>query len=357
MSDSFQIFPQKYAFQSHPTAIEGAFYAQDETELIPGTVFWAYGTAQLAVSDFLSETIGQEVTPWVNVTVPPKINGPIATKVGGKAEVVVANATLFKHNTKYFLNMKAKNKLGWPATGSSPGVLVDLVPPFPLQLSDAIRCNADNIAFHLSIDVYNNLIAQRHPARTMFCNLVNETFTAEQCRQSTLLAWDTPALNGRCIGPTFLPNHRTIVDSGTIFAGIFPNTSNLYQLEQSYITANWFVFEFFFLCIKRVCVCVCVCVCVYVFKKRCDTVTEHVIDQFIIWPFVIILSFYRLFICFKKNILLSIFSAGTPSPTLRPASTFMPGVWAPRPAATTCWTGETRTRRCSAWTSGQTRPW
>jgi hypothetical protein len=51
--------------------------------------------------------------------------------------------------------------------------------------------------------------------------------------------WMSDKLSSRCIGPTYLPNHRVLRDSGTVFAGSERRRHKLYQADQTFISLNW----------------------------------------------------------------------------------------------------------------------
>ncbi len=139
----------------------------------------------------------------------------------------------------YFLNVKARDDLYYWGVGSSKGVLVDLIPPFPAPLYDPIRCTPEWEEFYRRPDVFQNLIHQGPYAGLKGCDLFNDTVVADGCAPVDDLDWISDKLKGRCIGPTFLPNHRILQDSGTVFFGDVPSIPHLYQSEQTFVSLNW----------------------------------------------------------------------------------------------------------------------
>lgn len=231
---------QDYNFQSHPSEIEGSFSAEDESAVVQGTLQWAYGTAAMTVEKLNDTTYGADITTWVSVDVPPPRQATLATQISNVA-ARVSLPFLMHHNVFYFLNVKAQNRLGFWGAAGSKGVLIDLIPPFPAPLVDPDRCSQYWFDFYNRSDVMENLIHQgNYTASVSGCENQDDRMLTEYCKPTTIVDWQTDRLKGRCIGPTYLPNHRQLVDSGTVTNGDIPNgIHKLWQLEQTFFSMNW----------------------------------------------------------------------------------------------------------------------
>lgn len=104
-----------------------------------------------------------------------------------------------EHAMSYFINVRARNALGYSAIDSSPAVHVDLTPPEP------------------------GLIA----------NASSDAMYADRCQA---------AKSQRCLLVTSKPNHRIIVDglgSATVFNGFQPIYDDWYTRYNTFLVGNW----------------------------------------------------------------------------------------------------------------------
>lgn len=235
--------PQDYNFQSHPSEIEGTFSAADESALKNGTLMWAYGSAALTQerANDSTYTIASDISPWVTVQTPAPLSGPLALDLHGVPTRIAIKFEL-EHNQLYFLNVKSQNRLGFWGAGASKGVLIDLIPPFAQPAIDPERCSDVWVQFYNQSDVIQNLVHQgKFGAGLIGCENMADYMSAEGCAPTHVIDWMSTRLNGHCIGPTPLPNHRRLVDSGTVFNGDSPGTHVLWQLEQTFVSLSWWV--------------------------------------------------------------------------------------------------------------------
>ncbi|XP_078573994.1 uncharacterized protein LOC144860567 isoform X3 [Branchiostoma floridae x Branchiostoma japonicum] len=122
--------------------------------------------------------------------------------IGHAVEVVHEDLNLI-HNQLYYYNLFLNNTVGYTNILTSPGVIVDFVPPSPGPLEN------------VSLDVTS----------------------AEVCEEFVPDEWED-----RCVEQTPLPNHRAIIDgegSGTVFNGNKPLDDLRYFRPNTYVTANW----------------------------------------------------------------------------------------------------------------------
>ncbi len=242
---SHLITRQAYDFQSHPTQVEATFSAEDESAIVPGTLQWAYGSSVVTAEKVNDTSAGSDISPWQPVAVPPaSTTGTLAHRISGVKATISLGFNLV-HNQVYFLNMKAQNRLGFWGAGASRGVLIDLIPPFPSASIDFDRCSPEWFEFFNRTDVMNNLAPQgKYNAGVLGCEFMRDEVRAEGCRHTTILDWHKKDLSDRCVGPTPLPNHHYIVDSGTVFNGHKLNEHQLYQYAQTTFTITWYVSDF-----------------------------------------------------------------------------------------------------------------
>jgi hypothetical protein len=233
---------QDYDIQSHPNEIEASFGAEDESAIISGTLQWAFGTTTITAEKVSDESTGSDIYPWVNVTVPPpSLTSTLAHQITGVSTRVKLSFDLV-HNQVYFLNVKAQNRLLYWGADASKGVLVDLIPPFPQDQLDLIRCSQQWIDFYNRSEVMNNLIHQGNfTAELHGCEHTRDGMFTSGCAPTKILDWHHTHLSDRCVGPTPLPNHRTMVDSGSVFNGVVTDTHTLYQFEQTAMSISWYV--------------------------------------------------------------------------------------------------------------------
>ncbi len=180
------------------------------------------------------------MSPWKDVDIPKPSSGIYAHDLRG----IPAKATLdtqLSHNQLYFLNVRARDEMYYWGAGSSKGVLIDLSPPYPAPLYDPIRCTDEWRAFYQRPDVIQNLRHQGPAAGLLGCENMNDTMEAVGCARSYDLDWISDKLNGRCIGPTYLENHRILSDSGTVFFGDQPGLPLLYQSDRTFVSLNWYL--------------------------------------------------------------------------------------------------------------------
>ncbi len=229
---------QKYDIQSHPSELEASFGVVDESLVVDGTLMWAFGSTVATAEKYSESAAGSDISPWVKVPVPPHTGGVLATSISN-APVNVKLNFLLQHNTLYVLNVKAQNRLGFVNATGSKGVLVDLIPPFPAPLYDPIRCTPEWFEFYARDDVKNNLTHQGNDIDVRGCHLHGDAVLIEHCNHIHIVDWMSDKLSSRCIGPTYLPNHRVLRDSGTVFAGSERRRHKLYQADQTFISLNW----------------------------------------------------------------------------------------------------------------------
>ena len=104
-----------------------------------------------------------------------------------------------EHNTDYFINVRARNAVGFQAIESSPAIHVDLTPPEPGGIA----------------------------------NQTVDTMFADRCKA---------AKSQRCLKVTSQPNHRVIVDgvgSATVFNGHVPIYDDWYTRYNTFMVGNW----------------------------------------------------------------------------------------------------------------------
>ena len=230
---------QNYAMQSHPSEIEGTILVQDESPVLQGTLQWAYGTTAITVEKLNDTSVGSDVTKWVAIDVPAPISGPYPTLMKGVPADITVNV-LLQHNQIYFLNVKAQNQLLYVNAQASKGVLIDLTPPLPAVIVDHDRCSPFYFQLYSNASVIENLkFVGPYNAGVRGCQWHADNTTAEYCAPTHIIDWMSTKLNGRCIGPTYLPNFRQVKDGGSVFNGDVPGVQKLYQLERTFVSLNW----------------------------------------------------------------------------------------------------------------------
>lgn len=216
---------------------------QDQSPVVNDTLFWAFGSSAITLEKANESSHGNDISPWIQVPVPKPVDAPIAVRMSNYPVNIKLTFNL-EHNHIYFLNVRSQNRLGLWGAEASKGVLIDLIPPFPSNPLDPDRCSANWTEFYSRPDVVENLIFQGlYGHKVIGCENYGDRMLAQHCNITRIIDWMGTQLSSRCKGTAnYLPNHRELRDSNTVFNGDNRGAHKLYQGERTFISLNWLGF-------------------------------------------------------------------------------------------------------------------